>query len=728
MEITLNIFVKNNLLLILVGNTLLLQTSASQSAEPAVNELGNIIIVTADFEDSNVLELPTSVTVISEDDAEERNAQHLSDLLNLAPNVNFATGASRGKFIQIRGIGERSEFQEPVNYSVGLVMDGIDLTGIGLAATTLDIQQTEILRGPQGTLYGANGLAGLINMVSNSPTENFIGRVGLTLEDYAGRGYSAMLSGAISENSGLRFAVQNYKSDGFIKNTFLNRKDTNNIDETNARLKYRYQPSDDLSLAATIFYADVNNGYDAFSLDNNQTTLSDEPGSDRQNTLAGALSVKWKLSETLNFESTLSAADSDLSYSYDEDWSNIGICDGLACNSQDAGFDWWYKWQDQYDRSNKNINLDIRLLSESKYNNWVLGVYLKEQMVDLSRQHTPDPLFTSEFDTTNKSLYGQYSFSLSDNVKLTSGLRFENRTAIYNDNNNIQFSPNEDMWGGKVSIDYRLEKNKLLYATISRGYKAGGFNANNDLPIVEQEFETETQWNYEAGLKGLWLDNKLTMQVALFYQDRKNIQTKQSLVSSIATGLPLSDISSCPCSFTDFTDNAAEGINYGLEFQAQLRANDWLVFYSNLGLLHTEYKKFESFNHIDADLNSIPPVPYNLNGRAQAHSPEHQIAIGSRLFISDELSLNLEIESKGEFYFSDRHEEKSDSYELLNLRMTYRLDNWKLHLYAHNLTDEKTQTRGFGSFGNDPRDFYTTKPYYQFGNPRVIGLSANINF
>ena len=110
-----------------------------------------------------------SVTVINEEDIINRNAQHIEDILFAIPNINYSTGSSRGKFLQIRGIGERSEFTEPVNYSVGVIIDGIDFTGISLAASTFDVEQIEVLRGPQGTIYGANALAGLINIVSNSP-------------------------------------------------------------------------------------------------------------------------------------------------------------------------------------------------------------------------------------------------------------------------------------------------------------------------------------------------------------------------------------------------------------------------------------------------------------------------------------------------------------------------------------------------------------------------------
>jgi len=162
------------------------------------------IIVTAELLESNALELPNSVTVIDNAAIQQRSAQHLEDLLGLAPNVNFTTGASRGRFIQIRGIGERSEFQAPIINSVGLIVDGVDLTGIATAASTLDVQQVEVLRGPQGTLYGANALAGLINIVSNKPSNEFYGRVSAGFEDFGGRELSGVISGPTSEHSGYR--------------------------------------------------------------------------------------------------------------------------------------------------------------------------------------------------------------------------------------------------------------------------------------------------------------------------------------------------------------------------------------------------------------------------------------------------------------------------------------------------------------------------------------------
>ena len=148
---------------ILIATAVLISTATV--ANTAIEE----VIVTADFRDTSLLKTAASITVFDSQTITRRQARHLEQLLNLAPNVNFSSGASRGRFLQIRGIGERSQFIEPLNPSVGILVDGIDFTGIAGAATTMDIAQVEILRGPQGTLYGANALAGLINLRSNQP-------------------------------------------------------------------------------------------------------------------------------------------------------------------------------------------------------------------------------------------------------------------------------------------------------------------------------------------------------------------------------------------------------------------------------------------------------------------------------------------------------------------------------------------------------------------------------
>ena len=672
------------------------------------------IVVTSDFHQSSALDIASSISVIDEQRILDSGAEHLEQLLSLAPNINFSSGASRGRFIQIRGIGERAEFVQPVNYSVGVAIDGIDFTGISTAATTLDIRQVEILRGPQGTLYGANALAGLINLVSNGPTAEFEGDVEATLGNFDTRVVKAAAGGPANEALGYRVAVQQTHSNGFVDNSFLGRDDTSDIDETSARLRLFWAADADTEIDLTLFLADIDNGYDAFSFENNRITRSDQPGADEQKTRAIAITGQHQLSDALQLKGTLSHAQSDNLYSYDEDWSFVDLCNQVACPFGD------YSSFDSYSRDNDNTSLDLRLISDATETAaWVAGLYHRDQRIDLVRDYTflANP-FTSSYDTSNTALYGEVSWPLTDSLKLSTGLRLERRDADYGDNSGFQFNTDETLWGGRIALSWRLNEDQQLYALVSRGYKPGGSNPSNAIPSDLRQFETESLLNYELGLKGLWLDNRLQAQISLFYQDRDDIQTDNSLVTCATGGFP--------CRFDDYINNAAAGANYGLESEFTLQVNDQLRLFFSLGLLETEFEDFVSFTHINADETSGTGV--NLDGREQAHAPSYTFVAGANIQLSHQLVLNLNIQGKDDFFFSDSHEERSDSYELLNARLTYEREHWSLALWGRNLGDRDFQTRGFGSFGNDPRNGFATQPYFQLGEPRTFGLTGRYVF
>ena len=692
------------------GLTLLMANNVYAAEEPLV------IVINADFQQTSAEELGTSTSVFGAEALDNREAQQLEDVLNLAPNVNFASGASRGRYIQIRGIGERGAFIEPVNYSVGVIVDGIDLTGISGAATLFDIQQVEVLRGPQGTLYGANALAGLVNIVSNAPSRFVEGGIEQTLGNYNTANLNGYASGPIGETSAYRVAFQRSVSDGYIDNSFLNRDDTNNIDETSFRARFDWQATDDLTLDLIFLRADIDNGYDAFSLDNTRNTLSDEPGHDRQLTDALALKSSWQLQNGNEFTALLSHADSDIEYGFDEDWSFPEICNGLPCD----GFE--YSSFDNYLRDNSNLTLDLRLNNKADNTeiNWTTGIYLRRQNLDLLREYTfATNDFTSDYETLNQALYAEIKFPLRDDTRLITGLRYEQRDADYTDNNDRDLDKKENMSAGKIAIEHDLESGTLVYGLLSQGYKAGGFNTNASIPENLREYEQETMLNYEVGIKGRWLEDQLQMQLALFYQDRDDIQIDQSFVEPISG-------SDCPCSFEDYIDNAASGINYGVEAEFDWILNNEATLFGSLGLLQTRFEDFVSFSHVDADDSTGTGV--DMDGREQAHAPNWQYTLGINYYLGDFWSLTIDSEGKDSFYFGDGHDEKSDAYRLYNARLSWKRFNWSLALWIKNLTDEDYYTRGFGSFGNDPRNFYETEPYYQFGAPRTYGITAGYRF
>ena len=685
---------------ILIATAVLISTATV--ANTAIEE----VIVTADFRDASLLKTAASITVFDSQTITRRQARHLEKMLNLAPNVNFSSGASRGRFLQIRGIGERSQFIEPLNPSVGILVDGIDFTGIAGAATIMDIAQVEILRGPQGTLYGANALAGLINLRSNQPTETTDGNLEVSLGDYNTQTVSVAMGGPINQQLGYRVALQQHRSDGYIRNDYLQRDDTDNLDELSLRSIVDWQAGANLDLKLTVFHVNADNGYDAFSLDNTRNTLSDTPGHDRHEASALALQSTWQGNEHFNLISLISYADNNLEYGYDEDWAFAAICAGQPCEG------WEYNSNDNYIRDRKNATVDIKLVSSTSaqvFNgstDWVAGIYARQQDEQLLRQYTYSAAdFTSDFDTRNHAVYGQLDTQLSSALRLTTGVRFENREAAYRDSDLVIHQVDEDIWGGRIALHYQWSPEIMVYGLISRGYKAGGVNSNASLSADDREFDSELMLNYELGAKGLWFDDKLQTQVSLFYQDRDEIQLKQSLVQSREE--------SNATTFIDYIGNSAAGSNQGVEVEFNWLASETLVLFGSVGLLDTEYDV---------------PLSADLDSREQAHAPGYQFAFGLSAQLSGSLSLTVDVEGKDKFYLSSSHDEQSQSYELVNVSMAYVAGDWGLSLWARNLTDEAVIVRGFGGFGNDPRKFYETEAYYQLGEPRMLGVSANYAF
>ena len=671
----------------------------ASSAEVDLEE----VIVTSDFRESQLKNIPTSISVIDSKVINQRNSRHLEELLALAPNVNFAAGASRGKYFQIRGIGERSQFVAPLNPSVGTYVDGIDFTGFGGAATLLDIDQVEVLRGSQGTRFGANALAGVINLKSADPSTETQGYIKNSASSYNSSSLEAAFGGSLDDQLQYRVAVGKTTSDGFIKNTTVNRKDTNNIDEVTSRLKLRYMAADNLTVDFTALHLDIDNGYDAFSLDENRTTMSDQPGHDRQKSTAFAVKSNWEKSDAISIKSILTSNRTDAEYGFDEDWT-------------DPEFQPGYQAFDNYSRDIARDSAEIRWVSgpegQIAGSDWLIGVYHQKSTIDLTRDYTYDSIFTSQYDTSSSSLFAQASMPLQDNLALTSGLRFEKLKSDYSDSNQISGKNNENLVGGKLALELTTEVNDLLYLSLTRGYKAGGFNGEVNLPSEsDRHFDTEYQWNYEIGGKFYSPDRDMTNRITAFYTDRQDLQLKSSTAVVNDGGA---------ASFVDFTTNAGKGYSYGVEWEMTWQLDDSLSLTSSLGLLKTKITEH----------NNSDPEAFNLDNRAAAHAPEYTFATSAQYAFTNRLSATLELEGKDKFYYSDSHNYQSQAYKLVNARLAYQANGYQLTAYINNATDKDYGVRGFAGWDNDPRtgEGFDETSYQQLGAPKVVGISARADF
>ena len=341
---------------------------------------------------------------------------------------------------------------------------------------------------------------------------------------------------------------------------------------------------------------------------------------------------------------------------------------------------------------------------------WTVGAYYKKQNEDLVRTYTYlDAPYTSSFDTKNSAIYGQLDSQITDKVILTVGLRVEKWQAEFSDNDGLNIDTDEVLVGGKIGLSYQQDEKNTHYITLSKGYKPGGVNADNALALDARDFKTEHLWNVDMGRTFSALEGDFVGRINVFYGLRRDQQVKSSVVTVREDG---------STDFIDYLANAAEGHYYGLESQVDYRATDNFRVYGSLGLLKAEFDEYTDPN----------PSNVDVNGRAPAQSPEYQYSVGFDYMLTEALSLKAEVEGKDSYYFSNRHNEMSDAYTLVNASLTYIAGDFTATLWGKNLTDEVYQTRGFGSFGNNPGNGYETELYTQQGNPRTFGFTLGYDF
>jgi iron complex outermembrane receptor protein len=682
------------------------------------------IVVTATLRSIPLEEMPGSATVLSGDALHDAGQQHFEDVLPLVPNLNWAGDTSRPRYFQIRGIGELQQYQGAPNPSVAFLIDDIDFSGLGSAATLFDVDHIEVLHGPQGTLYGANALAGLIYVKSAEPSDTFGGRAEFDAGDYGERSYGAVLTGPASDlDSAFRLAVQHYTSDGFYHNAYLGRSNTDARDELTVRGKWRYEPNADWRVDLTLLRVAIHNGYDAWAIDNSRTTESDQPGVDAQYSTGLSARSTYTGFAPVTLTTIATYADTTVNYGYDGDWGNPVLWAPYT-----------YDYTEYQDRHRSTRSLEFRLGdaasepapgSASGFS-WLFGIYafeLRESLTDTSAGLYLDPfdatqnsdtltVISSAYTSRNAALYAQLDGDLATLARWSVGLRGERHTSNYNDittnldapTTSNNFNPAENLWGGHVSLDAQVAEGQHLYALIARGYKAGGFNLSAGLPANQLLFSPESDLNLEIGHKAQIDDGRLRIDTSLFYMIRRNEQ--------LLTGEQLDPDN--PDTFIFYTGNATSGYNYGLESTLDWAAARSLTFGGSLGLLQTQYHGFVQ--------NGV-----EFPDRALPHAPPWQAAINATWRDPRGPYARLDVTGMGAFFYDlPPNWTRSSAYGLVNAKLGWGNERWEAYLWGRNLLDKNYTVRGF-YFGDEPPDF-PNKLYTQLGEPRNFGVHFTIRY
>jgi outer membrane receptor protein involved in Fe transport len=675
------------------------------------------IVVTADFRESRIEELPVSVSVLDAAELEAATEQHFEEAIRLIPNLNLSGEGSRARYFQLRGVGELEQYEGAPNPSVGFIVDDIDFSGLGSIGTLFDIERVEVLRGPQGTRYGANALGGLVYMRSQPPPDELGADFEATTGGDGTRGLGAAVGAPINDALGFRASVHHYENSGFRNNVFLGRDDTYGRDELTARGRIAWSPSDDVAVDFSGLYIDVDNGYDAWAVDNGFNTYSDDPGRDAQRSAAGSVRVSLR-SERVDVVSITSFADTDAVFSFDGDWGNPAYWAPFV-----------YDFVMANDRERRTASEEVRVLSRpgallGGRGEWLAGAYVLD-LEETNEQRNvgvyedpfcgpvcsidSDTFTSSDYEATNTALFGQLSVALDDRLRLTAGLRWETRSAGYGDSNAIAFSPDDDMLGGELAFDWRLGERRSAYVRLARGYKAGGFNislAGVDFSTVDNaalspaniEFGPESMTSIEAGYRASTADGRLRTDLGVFAARRDHQQIKVPLQ------LRLGD----PLSFLFVTANSERGEHRGVEATVDWQATERFGLSAAVGLLRAEIEEFSLFP--------------DLVGREPAHAPGYTYSLGATYSTPKGWWARLDLSGMDEFFFDYGHDQAAQAYGLANLGIGHDFGPWSVKVWGRNVLDEEYFVRGF-FFGNEPPDFPATL-YTRLGDPRHVGVTV----
>ncbi|HRE81719.1 MAG TPA: TonB-dependent receptor [Opitutaceae bacterium] len=689
----------------------LLPVSAQTPAPSAPVKL-ETLRVTADLWESPLTHIPASVSVYDEAALRAGNIQHFGDLVDQVPNLTWTGGTSRPRYLQIRGIGENSQYEgETPDSTVRFLVDDLDFTGLGTVGTAFDVGQVEVLRGPQAGAFGANAAGGVVRLVTRAPTPFWTGSAEAGFGGDALRFAQFAVGGPLlkrPEELMMRFAVQQSSQDGFRHNLTQNRA-TNERDEFTARLRLVWNPNDYWRWESTFLAATFDNGFDEYALDNNgKWTYSDQPGRDEQRSLAASLRGVYTAWEGVRLTTTTTGSRTRSRYSYDDDWTASS-----------------YQGFSDLSRTRWGASQEVRLDSDSEsaegrgISRWTTGVFYANTD-ERSRYTNEDPGnvrgLRTVYDADQFAWFGQIGHDFTARTRLVLGLRSERveskgeGTRTRYRASTGRFDPvvvvypkfSDNVFGGKVTLEHDLSDHEFAFLSVTRGYKAGGINvdARIDPSVDPLVYDTETLWNYEAGVRGHWWESRLTGEVTAFYLARSNTQVRDS--------------AGFGGSYRFFTDNANEAYVYGAEMSGAYAISERWSVRGSLGLMQSELESF-----VVADGRTV-------QARELANTPRTGYTVGVRYGAETGLFFSSDLVGKSKQYDSNNQNEARRSYQVVNANLGYRWRHWTVTLWAKNAFDEVYDKRVL-FFGNEDPD-YLEKRYENRADPRQIGVTVGYQF
>jgi iron complex outermembrane receptor protein len=667
------------------------------------------IVITAQKREQSLQEVGITISAFDGETMEAMGVVNSNEVAAKTPNLNIMSPAGEGGVVSvfIRGIG-LNDFALNNTGPVGFYIDEASIgSSNGQLTTLFDIERVEILKGPQGTLFGRNTTGGALNIVSNKPTEEFEASLKLSAGNYGYTKLESMVSGSLTETLNGRLALVGYESDGYIEN--LSNGDRVEKQNFAGRALLNYLPTDDLSILFNLHASRNDSDSDLYgtTLDSDfyEGVHGDKEYRINTDTKGVSVNVSYDLNDQISLTSITAYDDLDKRQGEDGDMTPLALVEFV------------------YSVDTHTFTQELRLNGDTDQLHWIAGLYYLSETInwDVEVDNADLPLIpgllnlgTSRSEghqqLTTQALFGQMEYELAESWVLTVGARYTQLEVDFDyatDVPNFAFTPllasmsysddlrNEE-FSGKVALNFYPNEDHMLYGSITRGFKGGGFNGGvvTDLANypANAEYDPEILTAYELGIKSTLLDDTMQLNAALFYYDYQDAQVFNS-IGDPNTGLPQNQI-----------ENAESLELYGLDMDVTWQPLEALFIQVGLGYTHSEFDEFDltvptATGVATADLNGVTPQ----------NTPEWSANLLAHYTwsLGDNGSLSAQVDGsyQSEVYYSNgtvavvgdptsytRNKELGqDSYSLWNARLSWTdsSEQLELALWGKNLADKE---------------------------------------
>jgi iron complex outermembrane receptor protein len=705
------------------------------------------VIVTAERREANLQEVPVAVSSFSADNLQAAQVTDLGDLQAMVPNLSVHVGDANNAVVFIRGIGQIDSvaFFEP---GVGIYLDDVYLgRAQGAFLDVVDVERIEVLRGPQGSLYGRNSVGGAVKYVSAAPTQELSGNVSATVGNYNRRDLKLSVSGGLSDTLAGRLTVASLHHEGFSENLFDGERDGDR-DTVFARGVLQYEPRDDLQFTLAVDYTEADPDHSRtpsketpinvllvgeFPKDNDPFTVNaDFNDVEFTETQGVSLHASWDINDQWSFKSISSYRELDYGTEVDLDATPINAF-GIFYYNEQSQTSQEFQLQYQSDRANAVVGLYYFNEDGSTFDG---GVFANIFSASAGR---------ASFETESYALFGQLDYDLNDALTLIAGFRYTEESKSYarvaeaydlialsaldakflnpsstdlraiagqgfvttgnpDDADFSNFSP-------KLGVKYQLSDTTNMYASISTAFKAGGFNGRVTSDALEP-FDEETLISYEVGLKTQLWDDRLRINSAVFYNEYEDLQLSRfEATEDGASILPV------------FT-NAGEAVMQGVELEVTAVISEGLTASLNLGYLDSEYKEYTTVDPVSGQTIDIS------DQRSITNAPEWDTQFGLRYdfpeFSWGQLSLVGDISYRSKTYLEVNSQETlaQGGYSVSNaaLLLSSTDGSWQASIGGKNLGDKRYRTHAvdISSFPGVMLGYYNP--------PRTVSANISYNF